>query len=56
MTAILILILIVGASLVLLSVSGQETKRGCGGGCATCGNRETCHRHEPGNPTDSKPQ
>ena len=29
--------------LVVLLITGQEKKRGCGRGCAICGNREICH-------------
>lgn len=30
----------------LLLRTNQAKKRGCGSGCATCGNREFCHRSE----------
>lgn len=30
----------------LLLRTNQVKKRGCGRGCATCGNKEFCHRSE----------
>ena len=32
-----------GIPLVILLMTKQDEKRGCGRGCATCGNREICH-------------
>jgi len=31
-------------ALIILLRTNQSKKRGCGRGCATCGNREFCHR------------
>ncbi len=45
--AILIFLLLVTVPAVLLVCrTEQRTKRGCGRGCATCGNREICHPGE----------
>lgn len=30
----------------LVLKTNQTRKRGCGRGCATCGNKEFCHRRE----------
>ena len=30
-------------AMVLVPRTGQAAKRGCGRGCATCGNRHLCH-------------
>jgi len=30
--------------LAILLATRQDKKRGCGRGCATCGNRAICHR------------
>ena len=46
MTVILILVAAFCLPLVLLLSNGQSQKRGCGRGCATCGNRHICHRGE----------
>lgn len=46
MTAFLILLAALILPLVLLLSAGQGKKRGCGRGCATCGNRHICHRGE----------
>ena len=32
--------------LAMLLVTRQDKKRGCGRGCATCGNRDICHRRK----------
>ncbi len=32
----------------IMFLTGSNKKRGCGGGCATCGNRRTCHRRKRG--------
>ena len=45
----LILLLILAAvvlPLVLLLSNDYGSKRGCGRGCATCGNRNICHRNK----------
>ena len=45
--AILIFLLLVTVPAVLLVCrTEQRTKRGCGRGCATCGNRALCHPGE----------
>ena len=31
---------------ILVLRTNQVSQRGCGRGCATCGNREFCHRSE----------
>ena len=31
--------------LALVLAGNQSQKRGCGRGCATCGNRNICHRN-----------
>lgn len=41
---ILLVIVAVGVPLTIMICSERGTKRGCGRGCATCGNREICHR------------
>lgn len=33
---------------VIMSITGSKKKRGCGGGCATCGNRLYCHKKKKG--------
>lgn len=44
MAVILLVLAAVGVPLAIMSYSERGTKRGCGRGCATCGNREICHR------------
>ena len=36
-------IAVVGLPVALVLVTQQKKKRGCGRGCATCGNRFLCH-------------
>ncbi|MCI9296443.1 MAG: hypothetical protein HFI10_03285 [Lachnospiraceae bacterium] len=36
--------LIICISAAIANFTGSSSKRGCGGGCAACGNRSTCHR------------
>lgn len=43
--ALLLLAAFVPAVVIVLKTN-QSKKRGCGRGCATCGNREFCHRGE----------
>ena len=43
MKFVLIFAAVFAIPLIVLLVTGQEKKRGCGRGCATCGNREICH-------------
>lgn len=38
--------LCLGLPLFIVLKTQQSQKRGCGRGCATCGNREFCHRGE----------
>lgn len=45
MAIILLVLAAVGVPLAVMLYSEHGTKRGCGHGCATCGNREICHRH-----------
>ena len=48
----LILLLLIAAfalPLTIVLLTGQHGKRGCGRGCATCGNRDICHRRKKGN-------
>lgn len=44
MTAILLILAALGLALSIVLSTSQDTKRGCGRGCATCGNRSICHR------------
>ena len=48
MKFILIFAAIIVIPLVLLLFTNQEKKRGCGRGCATCGNRDICYRRKKG--------
>lgn len=41
--ALILLLAFVPAAMIVLRTSAH-TKRGCGRGCARCGNREFCHR------------
>ena len=41
---ILILIAALAIPLALVLYTNQSGKRGCGRGCATCGNQTICHR------------
>jgi len=43
MTAILLVILALAVPALVIAMNGQGKKRGCGRGCATCGNRFICH-------------
>ena len=43
--ALLLLVCFLPAGYLVLKTN-QAKKRGCGRGCATCGNREFCHRSE----------
>lgn len=41
----IILLILLCLSVILISSKTQQTqKRGCGRGCATCGNRFICHK------------
>ena len=40
----LLAVAVIGIPLAIMTFTNSDTKRGCGGGCATCGNREFCHR------------
>ena len=39
-------IAVIGIPLAIRLVTNSSSKRGCGGGCATCGNRNFCHRNK----------
>ena len=41
---ILLAALCIGIPAFIIIKTNQSQKRGCGRGCATCGNREFCHR------------
>lgn len=41
---IILIALMIGIPVAASILTGGGKKRGCGGGCATCGNREICHR------------
>ncbi len=43
MAIILLILAVVGIPLFILMKSQHGSKRGCGRGCATCGNRHLCH-------------
>lgn len=49
MLIILLLIAVFAIPLTILLLTRQDTKRGCGRGCATCGNRDICHRRKKEN-------
>jgi hypothetical protein len=34
----------IGIPVIIMLKTNQSQKRGCGRGCATCGNRDFCHR------------
>lgn len=37
---------VVGIPMAILLFNQYGTKRGCGRGCATCGNRDICYRNK----------
>lgn len=37
-------VLCIGIPVIIMLKTNQSKKRGCGRGCATCGNRDFCHR------------
>lgn len=41
---ILLAALCIGMPVIIILKTNQSQKRGCGRGCATCGNRDFCHR------------
>lgn len=41
---ILLIIIAVLPAAALTVITNQKEKRGCGRGCARCGNKEFCHR------------
>ena len=45
MFIILLLVAAFCLPLALVLATNQSAKRGCGRGCATCGNRTICHRN-----------
>lgn len=53
----IILLILLCLSLILISSKTQQLqKRGCGRGCATCGNRFICHRGEYQKEPENKDQ
>lgn len=44
MAVILFFAVVIGIPMAIMIYSSRQSKRGCGHGCATCGNREFCHR------------
>lgn len=40
----LLAVAVIGIPLAIMLFTNSSSKRGCGGGCATCGNRNFCHR------------
>lgn len=49
MESVYIALLLLGAFIpaaIIVLKTNQSAKRGCGRGCATCGNRAFCHRGE----------
>lgn len=42
----LIFVVVFGIAFFLVRLTHQDKKRGCGRGCATCGNREICYRRK----------
>lgn len=49
MMLVLLLIVAVGIPMAIMIYTERGKKRGCGRGCATCGNREMCHRRRKKN-------
>ena len=45
----LLTVAVIGIPLAIMLLTNSGSKRGCGGGCATCGNRNFCHRGEKNN-------
>ena len=43
MKFVLVFAAVFAVPLLILLATKQDKKRGCGRGCATCGNREICH-------------
>ncbi len=43
MAVILLCVLVIGLPLFILLKNQYGSKRGCGRGCSTCGNRHICH-------------
>lgn len=44
MMLVLFLICVIGIPMTIMIYTERGKKRGCGRGCATCGNREICHK------------
>ena len=57
MLGYLLLAAVLCLPLLLVLRNGQSKKRGCGRGCATCGNRHLCHpgQYRPPEKTDTEP-
>lgn len=45
---------VIGIPLIVLLKNDYGKKRGCGHGCATCGNREICHGTKQKQQTEQK--
>ena len=45
---ILLAALCIGMPVIIILKTNQSQKRGCGRGCATCGDRDFCHPVSPG--------
>ncbi len=43
MAIILLCIVVIGLPLFIMLKNNYGSKRGCGRGCSTCGNRHICH-------------
>ncbi len=39
---------VIGIPIAILLLNDYGSKRGCGRGCATCGNRDICYRKKKG--------
>ncbi len=43
---VLLVVVLLVPMVLVQKISGKSKKRGCGRGCATCGNRYICHPQE----------
>lgn len=46
MAVILFILAVAGIPAAILILNDYGKKRGCGRGCATCGNRDICYRNQ----------
>ena len=46
MAIVLFCLAVIGIPAAVLLCNDYGKKRGCGRGCATCGNRDICYRHK----------